>query len=98
MCHLCGASFNQDNGLLCHTQRHHSQNQAFCPTDGKAFKNEKYLNSHFIYKHLKLEYVASSGLYVHVCEVCQKLFPDKRNLDYHMNVHRGKEIEIKCLL
>jgi KRAB domain-containing zinc finger protein len=90
MCDVCGSSFNQRCGLYTHKLTHHNGDPAQICTDcGRAFKTQNHLRVHFVAKHLKLEDVESFGFKVYVCEVCQKLFSDKCDLNSHMNKHTG---------
>ncbi|XP_062557073.1 zinc finger protein 431-like [Armigeres subalbatus] len=84
-CKVCGRRFTGITSLQSHMTGSHSDGTRFeckkCP--GKAFKTAQTLLAHERVVHLKTRQMK--------CEICDKTFNRKDNLDTHRRIHTGEK-------
>lgn len=75
-CQLCGKAFQKLAHLTLHLRSHEDEKPLNCPSCSQKFKYEKCLMKHMVVHDQ-----------VHVCPLCQKIFPMKAKLNAHMQSH-----------
>ncbi|XP_052818211.1 endothelial zinc finger protein induced by tumor necrosis factor alpha-like [Mya arenaria] len=88
-CQFCPCSFSQTKNLRFHEKWSHSEKQFRCD------KCEcKFYTNYQLKKHTEKKHVDTRGTWA--CEVCQKVFNDKRYLSNHMRIHTDPQICEVC--
>ncbi|WAQ96971.1 ZFP26-like protein, partial [Mya arenaria] len=86
---FCPCSFSQTKNLRFHEKWSHSEKQFRCD------KCEcKFYTNYQLKKHTEKKHVDTRGTWA--CEVCQKVFNDKRYLSNHMRIHTDPQICEVC--
>jgi uncharacterized Zn-finger protein len=87
-CHLCDASFVQNEGLKKHMFGHTGELKYGCALCDKRYKDKTCLKAHLL---------THSGEKNCVCDICGKAFALPNNLKDHCRIHTG-ERPFKCNL
>lgn len=84
-CQECGKRFASSHQRQTHVDTTHMGGKRWeCPQcPGKQFKTTRTLNTHMGRTHGTLK--------AHACEICQKRFNRKDNLDTHRRIHTGEK-------
>nr|XP_022903809.1 zinc finger protein OZF-like [Onthophagus taurus] len=85
MCLYCGKSFITKSDLSHHEKIHANKRDYKCSECPKAFNNSSDLHKHRICVHFDKE------KWKYVCNICNKKFPLKTNLDSHTKTHTGEK-------
>jgi len=86
-CNICGKAFAKASRLKDHENTHTGETPYECVECGLKFSRSETLRSHIVFRHV--DDPTSKSLFS--CEVCQKVFRDKRKLMLHMRVHTGEK-------
>lgn len=82
-CTLCGKSFPDSKGLKRHGRVHRNGRIHVCPQCGKGFVYRFGLTKHLQMVHGRLK--------PFVCQICNKGFYTKRDVEAHIRIHTGEK-------
>ncbi|XP_028996213.1 mucin-2 isoform X1 [Betta splendens] len=82
-CTLCGKSFPDSKGLKRHGRVHRNGRIHVCPQCGKGFVYRFGLSKHLQMVHGRLK--------PFVCQICNKGFYTKRDVESHIRIHTGEK-------
>ncbi|XP_041640146.1 proteoglycan 4 isoform X2 [Cheilinus undulatus] len=82
-CRLCGKSFPDSKGLKRHGRVHRNGRIHVCPRCGKGF-----VYSFGLTKHLQMVH---GRIKPFVCQICNKGFFSKRDVEAHIRIHTGEK-------
>lgn len=83
LCTLCGKSFPDSKGLKRHSRVHRNGRIHVCPQCGKGFVYRFGLSKHLQMVHGRLK--------PFVCQICNKGFYTKRDVEAHIRIHTGEK-------